>query len=703
MPYLFASPQRRFIRLPVTSTAADAARGVAARCVTGRFGGGNHAILGVRMPLYKASPARSRSGSAADAALAASSLAAGSPPQEVVGGWQVAGLWGPTGAAQPCNPCAFELDAGCTTCVAGGWVLSGAEAALGGANGGAGDGSKPKDGNAAAATGGAAAAAAVGRSGSWALVKDNYVILACKRVFGSLWRGGREVHSERVSELSAQALLDRSLAGASTLGGDNKRECSECGKRCDTMERTVLHRPPRHLILTLKRMWFDWRANRTIKMLQHVAFDAWLRVPRPPPAAELPAELAAELHGGGAAAAPLYGLYAVVVHAGLSANSGHYYAFCRPSSARGLWRRDLPMAPWTKYNDAKVSTSSWRAMMEHLGAAQCNSAYLLFHRRLDDGETAGFDAWRREQRQAELASGAVVRAALDLTAAAGAAAGGVPDERKTAGAEAGDPESKEQPAEAVGDEGDDDDDDEEAMLLRAMALSKSPDIDTQEPAVTQEEPAGSAAAAAAAAAATDGADADADDDEAAALAAALALSEGTVPPAVGQDASADDEDLAAALALSMSPARPEAPEAPPAAAPGAAPPAPPAAAAPAEPAPRHRSAPLSSWALEVSLRRTARCRHSQRHTDPVPPPTARALSVSLPRFVAPARQGKRSIRRAAGQVVMRAASSRPSSARCHASCRVHGHKPRLAGRSRIIGLLLLTRGDGRGQAWTAER
>ena len=362
--------QRRFFRLPAMDAPLnEAARAVAARLVRGSFEGGKQKMIGVRVPMYKAS--RSRSGSTANAAEEATAA----PPQAAVDGWQLAGLWGLSNVSvPPLNPCAFELDAGCTMCTAGGWVHSGADAVLAGADGNGTDGSKTQSSGGGGVVSAALAAVGTMRSGSWALVKDDYVIVAYKRVFGSLWRNGREVHSERVSEMSAQALSNRSLAGCSTLGGDNKRECGACGKRCDTTERTVLRKAPRHLILTLKRMWFDWRANRTVKMLQHVSFDAWLRAPKPPPAAELPADLAAELHGGSSGgAAPLYGLYAVVVHTGLGANSGHYYAFCRSSATRGLWRRDLPMAPWTKFNDAKVSEAALRCAALCCAALGCEA------------------------------------------------------------------------------------------------------------------------------------------------------------------------------------------------------------------------------------------------------------------------------------------------------------------------------------------
>ena len=149
--------------------------------------------------------------------------------------------------------------------------------------------------------------------------------------------------------------------------------------------------------------------------------------------------------GAVARAEPVYGVYAVVVHTGLTANSGHYYAFCRSASARGLWRSDVASAPWVKFNDNKVTQSSWSDMMDHLGAGQCNSAYLVFYRRLDDEEARDFRQWRRRQDTATSGSN-IAKMQVEGPSEA-------TDEHK-------------------GECGDEDDD--AAMLAAALALSQQP-------------------------------------------------------------------------------------------------------------------------------------------------------------------------------------------------------------------------------------
>ena len=54
-----------------------------------------------------------------------------------------------------------------------------------------------------------------------------------------------------------------------------------------------------------------------------------------------------------------YGLYAVVVHSGLTLNGGHYYTFARSSGGRDLSREDSTANPWHKFDDRDVSASSF--------------------------------------------------------------------------------------------------------------------------------------------------------------------------------------------------------------------------------------------------------------------------------------------------------------------------------------------------------
>jgi hypothetical protein len=78
-----------------------------------------------------------------------------------------------------------------------------------------------------------------------------------------------------------------------------------------------------------------------------------------------------------------YGLYGVLVHSGMTANSGHYFSFCRESSGKGLELQDSLFAPWIKFNDTKVETSSWAEMNRILSNSVSDTVYLLLYKRIE--------------------------------------------------------------------------------------------------------------------------------------------------------------------------------------------------------------------------------------------------------------------------------------------------------------------------------
>ena len=219
-----------------------------------------------------------------------------------------------------------------------------------------------------------------GHLGRYSLYRDAYCVVGYRPDYASLVaEDGSEARSDRLRDLSAPALL-RSALCARTLAGADALECpSEAcgGARRAQDTRTVVTEAPRHLLLTLKRMGYDWRARRALKDLRHVEAPLVLRLPT------------ARVAEGAVAEGPeaLYALYGVVVHSGLGANSGHYYAFARHSQVEGaperaLLEEDAPSAPWVKCNDAAVTEVKWSDIVEHLRASLKDTSYVLFYRRM---------------------------------------------------------------------------------------------------------------------------------------------------------------------------------------------------------------------------------------------------------------------------------------------------------------------------------
>lgn len=87
------------------------------------------------------------------------------------------------------------------------------------------------------------------------------------------------------------------------------------------MRRQQLQLLPHHLLVVARRFEYDWATDTARKRCERLDFPLLLPLPT-------------ALDGQRGAGVCRYGLYAVVVHTGSTANSGHYYAFARHRCAR---------------------------------------------------------------------------------------------------------------------------------------------------------------------------------------------------------------------------------------------------------------------------------------------------------------------------------------------------------------------------------
>lgn len=221
----------------------------------------------------------------------------------------------------------------------------------------------------------------VNSGGPWNLIKDCYIDLAYKKDYGSEWQNNELVATERISSHKISSLIQR-FVSSRTLAGENMLECSQCEKKTESRTHTVIYSPPEHLILTIKRMYYDWKQQKTCKSLHDVVFPSYIELPdlsEDEASIIFNEERDSEHPPPGTRA---YGLYGVLVHSGLTANSGHYFSFCRSSSAAGIHREDSPYAPWIKFNDSTVTMSTWKEMQDVLRNSVSNTAYLLLYKRL---------------------------------------------------------------------------------------------------------------------------------------------------------------------------------------------------------------------------------------------------------------------------------------------------------------------------------
>nr|CCA18144.1 ubiquitinspecific protease putative [Albugo laibachii Nc14] len=222
---------------------------------------------------------------------------------------------------------------------------------------------------------------AIGTGRPWCLRKDSYIQIAFKKDYGSEWKDGTLISSERVWRHDIPSMLKRFTA-TRTMGGQDALSCSRCQEKTESRTHTVVVSPPNHLVLTLKRMYYDVKQQKTQKCLQDVAFPAFLTLPNVSPEDEEIINAIKESDQIHQSQNRQYGLYAVLIHSGLTANSGHYYSFCRVSDGDQLHLDDSEVNPWIKFNDTKVEVSSMKEINRTISSVS-DSVYLLLYKKLD--------------------------------------------------------------------------------------------------------------------------------------------------------------------------------------------------------------------------------------------------------------------------------------------------------------------------------
>ncbi|KAG0208105.1 hypothetical protein BGX28_000861 [Mortierella sp. GBA30] len=135
------------------------------------------------------------------------------------------------------------------------------------------------------------------------------------------------------------------------LSKDNQYKCDKCKVLVDARKQMTIYEAPKILSVHLKRFTFTGQ-----KINRHVKFDTKL-------------ELNSVMSSNKKHPDLTYSLYAVLVHAGGSCHSGHYY--CYVKSSNGIWY---------SMNDSHVSVVSQQTVLSQ-------NAYMLFYSQDRKGST----------------------------------------------------------------------------------------------------------------------------------------------------------------------------------------------------------------------------------------------------------------------------------------------------------------------------
>ncbi|XP_077704604.1 ubiquitin carboxyl-terminal hydrolase 17-like protein 17 [Canis aureus] len=201
-----------------------------------------------------------------------------------------------------------------------------------------------------------------------------------QQLFGGYWRSQIQcLHCQGISS-TLEPYLDISLdigdahsvsqaleqlVKPELLEGENAYHCSKCLEKVPASKVLTLHTSPKVLILVLRR-FSDLTGNKMTKEVQY------------PERLDMQHCLSEQRAG------PLvYVLYAVLVHAGRSCHSGHYFCFVKAGNGQ-----------WYKMDDAKVSACD-------VTCALRQPAYVLFYMQKTDLER---DLGRESVEEGGLAS-----------------------------------------------------------------------------------------------------------------------------------------------------------------------------------------------------------------------------------------------------------------------------------------------------------
>ena len=201
--------------------------------------------------------------------------------------------------------------------------------------------------------------------GNMSFLKDDKIVVGMLSDPTELWAKGQQVFSDRYGNNSVENLVEHYF-NQTVLDGTNKPTCDSeiCqGAKQVHVQSVRLFKEPVNLVLTIKRMSFDRALSKPIKNISATPFSPTMIV----------RTKSSRLR---------YALYAIVVHKGDNANSGHYFSYARHSSCSDLDKCNSDISPWIRFNDQEIAVVTWTAMVKEITNSSSTTPYLLFYTKM---------------------------------------------------------------------------------------------------------------------------------------------------------------------------------------------------------------------------------------------------------------------------------------------------------------------------------
>jgi len=176
-------------------------------------------------------------------------------------------------------------------------------------------------------------------------------------LFFPIKQSDKDVSIKSVENISLQSLLDDYLQPQAFSNAN--AQCDSCGKNHDRLQTTVFRKLPNIFIIQLMRFGYDIPKKTPIKYMTTVQLPDSIDLD------EVPQFGAPQKHK--------YDLHAVIVHNGITADSGHYATFVRTTAKK-----------WVVYNDSAAAQSIQKN--ENVFSSAYWTPYILFYKKYDGGD-----------------------------------------------------------------------------------------------------------------------------------------------------------------------------------------------------------------------------------------------------------------------------------------------------------------------------